>query len=46
MYVVIFRYGTTEVESLWTHDTRAGALAEASCAAEEGADEAWIEERA
>ena len=45
MYRVIYQFGTTEVASLWTHDTTGEAWNEALAAADdEGLDDAWIEE--
>jgi len=43
MYRVIYQFGTTEVESIRTYDTREEAQDEADAASEPGLDLAWVE---
>ena len=43
-YRVIYRFGSTEVPSMSTHETYEEAWAEEQGADDEGLDETWIEE--
>jgi hypothetical protein len=46
VFRVIYAFGSTEVQSLWTHGTYEEALAEALAADDEGLDDTWVEETA
>lgn len=43
-YLVIYRFGSTEVTGIRTHDTYDEAWSEGMAADDEGLDEWWIEE--